>query len=138
MKTKTNKLNSRQWKLYRFLKENSGWHSAKELAVELYDFSGSKFLGSGAQRLISYDIQVINENETIQKVILSDRNKGIKIASKKEFSAFICKQYDALWKRKKRLDKIARKGLKDKQMRIVFGRERNTIEAFINADFAPN
>ena len=137
-------LNSRQWALYNYLKERGDeWTYQREIALALYDYYDdgesdaiAKFHDSPVRHLMTNDIRAINKSNVIQKVIITGA-KGIKLASKDDFIAYLKRQYAALWRRKERIDKIARKGLNDQQMRIVFGHERDTIEAFIDGKNAP-
>lgn len=133
-------LNSRQWALYNYLKDKGDeWTCQWQIALEIpeYGYDGdadaAMFHDSPARHLLTNDIRTINKSNVIQKIILSSP-KGIKLASESDFEVYIRSQYAALWRRKERLDKIAKKGKKDGQMRIVFGSERNTIKSFIDSD----
>lgn len=135
-------LNSRQWALYNYLKDKGDeWVCQWQIALEIpeYEYDGNSdaamFHDSTARHLLTKDIQTINKSNVIQKIILSSP-KGIKLASDSDFDVYIRSQYAALWRRKERLDKIAKKGKKDGQMRIVFGSERDTIKSFIDSDKA--
>ena len=134
-------LNSRQWALYNYLKEQGGeWIYQIDLVYalkEFYDvsFADNEFHDSQARLLLTKDIQTINKSNVIQKIILSSP-KGIKLASESDFDVYIRSQYAALWRKKERLDKIAKKGNRDGQMRITFGSERDTVKAFIDSDKA--
>lgn len=135
-------LNSRQWKLYEYLKGKCDeWTCQWQIALEIpeYGYDGNSlsvaFHDSPARHLLTSDIQTINKSNVIQKIILSSA-KGIKLASESDFEVYIRSQYAALWRRKERLDKIAKKGGKDGQMRIVLGSERDTVKAFIDSDRA--
>lgn len=130
-------LNSRQWKLYEYLKgRGDEWTHAVDIAVNVYGVDGKKFFGSATQRLISSDIQVINESDVIQKVILSHRTNGIKIANEAEFDLYIRKEIMAAVRKLMRAKYKAKKGNLDGQMRITFGSERDTVKAFIDSDKA--
>lgn len=136
-------LNSRQWALYNYLKDKGDeWITQFQIVNDLFEHYGDKdwnydksFHDSPARHLLTKDIQTINKSNVIQKIILSSA-KGIKLASESDFEVYIRSQYAALWRRKERLDKIAKKGKKDGQMRIVFGAERDTIKSFIDSDKA--
>lgn len=136
-----NELNSRQWALYNYLKERGDeWIVQNDVVYDLSefyecDFPCTNFHDSPARHLLTKDIQDINKSNVIQKIILSSA-KGIKLASESDFEVYIRSQYAALWRRKERLDKIARKGSKDGQMRIVFNSERDTVKSFIDSDKA--
>ena len=133
-------LNSRQWALYNYLKERGDeWTYQEKAAADIPEYPYSMyaiFHDSRARHMMTSDIRAINKSNVIQKVIITGA-KGIKLASKDDFIAYLKRQYAALWRRKERIDKIARKGLNDQQMRIVFGHERDTIEAFIDGKNAP-
>ncbi len=132
-----NELNSRQWKLYNFLKERGDeWTHAVDIAVSVYGVSSKNFFGSGTQRLISKDIQAINDSDVIQKVILSHRTNGIKIANEAEFDLYMRKEIMAAVRKLMRAKYKAKKGSRDGQMRITFGSERDTVKAFIDSDKA--
>lgn len=134
-------LNSRQFALYNFLKKQGDeWTTQFRVAVELPEYGfveglddADKFHDSPARHLLTKDIQTINKSNLIQKIILSS-GKGIKLASESDFDVYIRSQYAALWRKKERLDKIAKKGNRDGQMRITFGSERDTVKAFIDSD----
>lgn len=137
-----NELNSRQWALYNHLKERGdNWVSQWQIccSVEEYaclDCGGKdKFHDSPARHTLTNDIRAINKSNVIQKIILSSP-KGIKLASESDFDIYIRSQYAALWRRKERLDKIAKKGRKDGQMKMVFGAERDTVKSFLDSDKA--
>ena len=136
-----NELNSRQWALYNYLKEQGDeWNVQIDVVYNLNDyyeceFPCPAFHDSPARHLLTKDIQTINKSNVIQKIILSSP-KGIKLASESDFEVYIRSQYAALWRRKERLDKIAKKGSRDGQMRIVFNSERDTVKAFIDSDKA--
>lgn len=132
-----NELNSRQWALYNYLKERGDeWTHAVDIAKDVYGFSGTKFIGSGTQRTIAKDIQVINESDVIQKIILSHRTHGIKIANEAEFDLYIRKEIMSTVRKLMRAKYKANKGNRDGQMRITFGTERDTVKAFIDSDKA--
>ena len=135
-------LNSRQWALYEYLKDKGDeWICQWQIALDIpeYEYDGESFAAafhdSPARHLLTNDIRAIYKSNVIQKIILSSP-KGIKLASESDFEVYIRSQYAALWRRKERLDKIAKKGGKNGQMRIVFGSERDTIKSFIDSDKA--
>lgn len=135
-------LNSRQWALYNYLKEQGDqWTTQLRIALEIpeYEYDGNEpaaaFHDSPVRHLLTKDIRKINKSGVIQKIIISTP-QGVKLASESEFDIFIRSQYAALWRRKERLDKIARKGNRNGQGRFVFGSERDTVKAFIDSDKA--
>lgn len=136
-----NDLNSRQWQLYNYLKDKGDdWTNLYDIALDLKglyvypfhdDIEKKTFNNSYTRRILTADIQEINSSPRIQKIIIYS-NKGIKLANEAEFNKFINKKYIAVFKKIKRLRQIEVKAKQDKQMRLVFGSERDTIEAFIN------
>ncbi len=128
-----NELNSRQWQLYEYLKTTNDWAHLTDLAsaLEYGELKkGQTFNNSFARRRLTADIQAINNSDVIQKIIICGR-KGIKLASKAEAKAYIDKRRAALLRAWQRHHKLEGKAEMDQQMRIVFNKERDTIEAFM-------
>lgn len=129
-------LTTRQWALYRFLKEQGDvWTTQIDIAYALKDyydtsFEKSKFHDSKARLQITMDIRALNDSEVIQKIIMSG-SKGVKIANEREFNTYIGREINAAVRRLMRAKRKAEKGNRDGQMRIVLGKERDTIEAFL-------
>ena len=137
-----NGLNTRQWALYNYLKNKVDvWTCQWQIALEIpeYKYDGeadaAMFHDNPARHLLTKDIQTINKSNVIQKIIISTP-QGVKLASESEFKIFMRSQYAALWRKKERLDNIARKGSRNGQGRFVFGSERDTVKAFIDSDRA--
>lgn len=122
-----------QWDLYNYLKKRGDeWTHAVDIARAVYGFNGDKFIGSNAQRKIAADIQKINDSSVIQKVIMSDRTKGVKLANEEEFVDYIQKEISASLRRLIRARNKAKKGAMNNQYRISLGKyEREYIEAYI-------
>lgn len=137
-------LNARQWELYNYLKER-GDEWTMQYVVAAYvcqrsdgEYYGdwdnpSKFHDTHARHLMTDDIRAINASDVVQKIVISS-SKGIKLASKEDFARYLKNQYAALWRKKKRIDKIAKKGLTDGQIRLIFGAEREIIHAFTDSN----
>lgn len=131
------KLNSAEWELYNFLKDNSDkWVKQVEIAVALpnYFFYTEEdlldFHNSNCRKAITRSIRNLNSSSVIQKIILST-GKGIKIATREEYEAHIGRKIMSAVRHLQRVKKLADKASMDGQTRIVFNRERDTIEAFI-------
>lgn len=127
-------LTARQWALYRLLKNNPDRRLKQtEIALEMKEWYAPRtlndFHNTTTRVLITDDIRAINNSDVIQKIIVSNRN-GVKLASKEEFEKQINAEFAAIFRRLERVRKKAKKGGLDKQMRVVFGDERDTIEAF--------
>jgi hypothetical protein len=94
-------------------------------------FSGN-FHDSAARHLLTKDIRAINKSDVIQKIIISN-SKGVKIASSAEFEQYINAEFASIFRKLARTRQKAKKAGLDKQMRIVLGNERDTIEAFADS-----
>ena len=128
-------LNARQWALYNLLKNTPDrcWTQI-EIAYKLrefYDtsFCNDQFHDSPTRHQLTKDIRTINNSEVIQKIIISN-NKGVKIANREEFEKYISAEFASIFRKLERTRQKAKKAGLDKQMRIVLGSERDTIEAF--------
>lgn len=133
-----NELNARQWALYNLLKNNPDKYLTQlEIAYtlrEFYDtsFYNDQFHDSPTRHLLTKDIRAINKSDVIQKIIISNSN-GVKIANREEFEKYISAEFAAIFRKLARTRQKAKKAGLDKQMRIVLGNERDTIEAFADS-----
>lgn len=131
-------LNARQWAVYNLLKNNPDKYltqiSIAYALKEYYDtsFYNDQFHDSPTRHLLTKDIRTINESEVIQKIIISN-SKGVKIASSAEFEKYISAEFASIFRKLARTRQKAKKAGLDKQMRIVLGNERDTIEAFADS-----
>lgn len=117
-----NKMNTRQWKLYEFLKEQNEFISIKEIMNKLGLWEN--------RRVLTRDLQVIKENPTINRILITNR-KGIKFASTKvEADIYLEKEKIEILSRFKRYFKQARQIQLDNQTQIVWNCEKDTIEVF--------
>lgn len=133
-------LNARQWRLYNLLKERGDtWTKQRELAELLPDLYHTEraqdFHDSGARLLMTKDIQVINKSDVIQKIIISGA-RGVKLANKEEARAYIAGKFSAVFHSLERVRKLERKAGLDGQTRLIFGRERDIIKAYIDSETA--
>ena len=137
-----NKLNTRQWTLYEYLKmKNGAATKVKEILHDLREIPEYNLIAfkdwnnQPAKRLMSKDIQTINKCELIQKVIVSNGD-GIRLATREEYKYFLEKEKIAILSKAKRYWQKVKKFEKDNQMRLTFGtKERETIEAFVGEDY---
>lgn len=124
-------MNTRQWNLYKYLKKQTDFKLQEEIAIDLGLWSGGdNFHTSRVRRLMTSDIQAINESDVIQKVIVST-SQGIKIASPDEFYRYRKSEYGQIFRKLARLRKLERKAGLHNQKRVVFNSEREFIEAFM-------
>jgi hypothetical protein len=134
------KLNTRQWKVYHLLRDNSDkWLSQYEIVARLKEEYGEytqdpKVFHDSIQRaVLTDDIRQINQSAYIQKIILSS-SKGIKIANKEEYEVYSISRWKAI---KRMISRLAWKDDKAKlngQMKLVFGESmaRDYYETFVN------
>ena len=133
-------LNARQWRLYDYLREHGDtWTKQREIARSLPDLypiaDGQQFHDSAARLLMTKDIREINKSDIIQKIIISS-SQGVKLASKEEARGFIAGKYSAVFDSLERVRKLERKAGLDGQTRLIFGRERDIIQAFTDSKAA--
>lgn len=132
-------LTTRQWKLYKYLKERGDEWTYQAIcasAIDEYNYDGkedfSLFHDSAARHQMTADIRAINDSTVVQKIIISSKN-GIKLANKEEFEMHIKKEISSAVRRLMRAKRKAKKGSLDNQFKIIFGEyERDYIQAFIN------
>jgi hypothetical protein len=134
-KTFTNDLTTRQYNLYKYLKEQDDFKHLSEIVVEtdLYgELPESNINNSNAIRQLKKDIQALKKSGIIQTVILSCTFKGVKIASKEEYEDYSKRVWGAINRRAKLQALQDKKAGLDGQMRLVFNTEKPIIEAFKN------
>lgn len=124
-------LSSKQWVLYGYLKS----HYSEDRFIpksEIASACGYAFDGKKQRNCVDMeaDIRAINDDDIIQKIIVSDK-EGYKIGNQQQVLDYLNKRFNRDLKSLKLNWKLARKLKMDKQMRLVFGSERDTIETFI-------
>lgn len=130
-------LNPRQWALYNFLKEQGDvWTYQEDIAKALPDWYApiepkKDYHNTKERHLMTKDIRAINDSSVIQKIIISNPSRGVKIATEEEWQECIKRDYISVFKRLERIRNKERKGRMDGQTRLVFKSERDTIEAFL-------
>lgn len=132
-------LNARQWAVYNLLRNNPDrYFTQYEICVKLdehFPIGGVyliEFHDSAARHMLTKDIRAINKSEVIQKVIISNRY-GVKLASSAEFEQYINAEFASIFRKLERTRQKARKAGLDGQLRLVFGSERDTVEAFTDS-----
>ena len=134
-------LNSRQWALYRYLKENGNqWTTQFKIVSDmsgLYNYEEDDFVtfhDNPARHQLTNDIRAINESDYIHKPILSGA-KGVKLANEQEWDKYISSNITATVNRLKRLKKLAKKADKNGQYRFKFSEyQKEVYEAFLADD----
>ena len=126
-------LTTRQWDLYNFLKNNYDeeiYIPKSEIVKYVFGYQ-VKEEDTRFCRDIEFDVRAINENETIQKIIVSS-SKGYKIGTPQQV-------HDYLWSRENEAKrslvltyKLRHKAELNGQFRLQFGKsERNVIESYL-------
>lgn len=134
-------LSATDFRLYDFLKkQGDNWTTQKEIALALPDVfpctleDMQDFHNAPVRHQITNSIRRLNESGYITRVILSGA-KGVKIANEQEFSSYISSNILSTVNKLKRLKKIAEKGNKHNQYKLVLnGKEKDIFEAFINIE----
>ncbi len=120
-----NGMNSLDWQIYKFLKktsEHNVWIKRNALA-NMFNIS---------TREVRKSITRIRENETIQKILISDYSKGYKLMSREEEYQLILKDKYRALKTLKRVWKDIRRYNSNNQMKLTFDtQERDFIEALV-------
>ena len=133
-------LNSRQWELYKVLKylyneDENKWHNLKDLLNELKSFKEyhyketANFNNESARRILTNDLNILANSDIIQRVVLCT-SKGIKLANSEEIEKELSKKKTSILKQINRLNKQYKKSGLNGQYRLVFGHEKEVIEAF--------
>lgn len=90
-------INERQLKLYNYLLNQEGWTNRVEILRDLasdynYVDYGDLYHNASAA-LLTRDINVLNNSSDIRKLIISNSQHGIKVATKEEAKSFLLKNY---------------------------------------------
>ena len=121
---------ARQEALYRFLLARGDRWTAMEQATDTVKEYPAFFTGhyhnSRTRRLLTEDIAAINGRSDFEKIIVSG-SRGIKLATEEEFSRFLDAELREVFRKLKRLRRLARKGGRDQQIDL----EGRISEAFL-------
>lgn len=80
-------------------------------------FFKTNYHNSWTRRLLTYDIQCINDDPDHEKIIISGP-KGIKLASETEFMKFIRAELREIFTKLARVRRMLRKAKRDQQIKI--------------------
>lgn len=123
----------RRQTLYRFLlSRGDKWTSMEQTtdSIRLYPaYFKTTYHNSVARRMLTADIEAINNSDHFDKIIVSG-NRGIKLATEPEFERFLSAEFREVFKKLKRLRRIARKGSRDQQINL----EGEIAAAFLGRD----
>lgn len=108
----------RQQELYNLLlARGDKWSSMEFLtdSIKLYPaFFTTNYHNSRARRMLTADIEYINNSDKYEKIIVST-SRGVKLASEKDFEKFLSSELREVFAKLKRLRKLAKKGSRDQQ-----------------------
>lgn len=124
-KVLTNGMTTLDWNIYKFLKKTSEhgvWIKMNALAA-MFNIS---------PRELRKSITRIRENDTIQKILVSDYKKGYKLMAKSDEYELLLKDKIRALRTLKRYWKNAKRFNLNNQMKLTFDtQERNFIESLI-------
>lgn len=130
-------LTTRQWELYKYLKQHSHEYKLrKEILEDLKDLyperrENQEFNNTTARRELSRDLTALKKSEVIQTVIISSPARGIKLATESEFVNYLEKNRISLLKALKVNYTQMVKAKLNGQKRIVLNYEKDIIESLL-------
>lgn len=125
---------ARQEALYRFLLSRGNEWTSMEMATDSVReypafFAEKYYHNSTARRLLTKDIAAINGSDNYAKIIVSTA-RGIKLATESDFDKFLDAELKEVFKKLKRLRKLAKKGSRNQQLDL----EGKIADVFLNPD----
>ena len=124
---------ARQEALYSFLLARGDKWTSMEQATDSVKEYPAYFRGtyhnSYARRLLTRDIEQMNGSEKFEKIIVSG-SRGIKLATETDFEKFLEAELREVFRKLKRLRRLARKGSRDQQINL----EGRIAETFLGRD----
>ena len=128
------KLANIDYYVYEFLKERSEkslWTKQQTICDYLLFEKNIEI----SKRCVRYIISRIRKDETIQKIILSDYNKGYRLMQSDEEFDYLLRRKNSILKMLKQYWKDVEKYEKNNQTRITFGEyERDYIESLVKVN----
>ena len=127
------KLTPRQYDLRKFLWHNrTRWVSSKEIDAAIPGFGGEKV----AYKTINEDVKAINLSKIFDKMIITSRTKGYKLATKKEFWSWAKDQWAELRKKGDYITALVEEGHKNGQGVIpgLAGFQREFYDKFVEEE----
>lgn len=126
-------LTTRQWELYKFLKDNYSEEEyiPKKVIIENISSYEIKENETRLCRDIEFDVRDINNNDKIPKIIVSS-SKGYKIGNPEQVHDYLTSREISAKESLKLTFKMRHKAELNGQYRIQFGKgERNIIETYL-------
>ena len=128
---------ARREALYNFLLQRGDkWTSMEETTDSISEYPAffkSNYHNSQARRMLTRDIEAINDSEDFRKIIISG-NRGIKLADELEYERFIRAEKKEIFRKLARVRKIIKKGSKDQQITLENEIEEPFIKKASGAD----
>ena len=129
-------LNDRQKALYNFLvQRGDAWTHQEDIAYALPEWYCpivyDDYHNTKERQRMTNDIRIINNCPDIQKIIISNPSRGIKLATETEWRAYIEREYISVFKKLKRIRQKERKGNLNGQAYVVYETEQDIINAFL-------
>jgi hypothetical protein len=124
------RLTGRQYALRRLLMERSGeWLTAKQIfslmnfsliSEDRYEWDGrANFTGTVGREIVA-DVEAINASGAFDKIVVSDRSKGYKLATKEEYERYSKSRWKSLKRSIKGLSQLDWQARLDRQTVIRF------------------
>lgn len=115
--------NYRQDELYAFLASREDWTPMRDVAGNLrmiygWGWGSSGFHNSAVRRLITEDIERINQSDEYDMIIISG-SRGIKLATRGEFARWATAEYAEIFRKLKRVRHLTDKAGLDGQLRLL-------------------
>ncbi len=115
--------NYRQDELYAFLASREDWTPMRDVAGNLrgiygWGWGSGGFHNSGIRRMITDDIEKINQSDEYDMIIISG-SRGIKLATRGEFARWATAEYAEIFRKLKRVRHLTDKAGLDGQLRLL-------------------
>jgi len=123
--------NLRQDELYAFLASREDWTPMRDVAGNLREFYGwgwgsSGFHNSAIRRMITEDIEKINQSDEYDMIIISG-TKGVKLATRGEFMRWVRSEYAEIFRKLERVRNLTKKAGMDGQLSLEETRIREVF-----------
>lgn len=115
--------NLRQDELYAFLATREDWTPMRDVAGHLrpiygWGWGSSGFHNSAVRRMITEDIEKINESDEYDMIVISG-TRGVKLASRAEFRRWVNSEYAEIFRKLKRVRGLVKKANADGQFDML-------------------
>ena len=123
--------NLRQDELYAFLASREDWTPMRDVAGNLralygWGWGSSGFHNSAIRRMITEDIEKINQSDEYDMIIISG-TRGVKLATRAEFRRWATAEYAEIFRKLKRVRHLTDKAGMDGQLSMEETRIRDVF-----------